>query len=149
MSRKNGEGFAVNATISCIKKMISVTGKKIRVKDNWGEGHYMASRGRRKHKGTDYICNPGQEIISPIKGIVIREAKPYAKSDYSGLLIKGKQIEIKMFYFKPRDGLKGMEIQKGEIIGIAQNIAEKYPGMIPHIHVEVVSIDPEIVTDYL
>ncbi len=133
--------------------MISPTGRGVRTKDNWGEGRYGASRGNRKHKGVDYICKPGQKVVSPINGIIIREAKPYAKSKYSGLLIAGEHIAIKMFYFEPLKipghEIMGKEIKKGDTIGIAQDISEKYPGMDPHIHLEIVSVDPAIFTEYL
>jgi hypothetical protein len=129
--------------------MISPTSLGVRDKDNWGEGRYGVSRGNRMHKGTDYICNPGQDIVTPISGKIIREAKPYAGSHYSGVLIKGEHISIKMFYFTPYDGFKGRVVKKGEAIGTAQDISEKYDRMTPHIHLEIITIDPEIVTNYL
>jgi murein DD-endopeptidase MepM/ murein hydrolase activator NlpD len=128
--------------------MISPTSRGIRDNDKWGSGRYGASRGDRKHKGTDYICRPGQEIKSPINGKIVRESKPYPGS-FSGLLIKGNHLTIKMFYFMPFDALIGERVQKGQLIGTAQDISKKYPGMIPHIHLEVISVDPELFTEYL
>ncbi len=129
--------------------MISPTGKGVRVKDVWGEGRYGVSRGDRKHKGADYTCRSGQEVVSPINGKIIREARPYAGSKYSGLLIEGEHMAIKMFYFEPYKYMAGMKVRKGEPVGIAQDISEKYSGMAPHIHLEIVSADPEIFTEYL
>ena len=128
--------------------MISPTGSCVRGLDKHGEGKYGAGRGNHLHKGADFICVPGQNIVSPIKGIIIREAKPYAKSDYSGLLIRGSDIEIKMFYLEINLKLIGSSIMIGDFVGIAQDISKKYPGMTPHIHLEIVSINPELFINF-
>ena len=129
--------------------MISPTGRnEIRQPDNHGQGYYGAKRGDRKHKGIDLVCSPGQVIFSPITGVVIREAKPYAGMEYSGLLIQGTNIEIKMFYFEPDPRFFGREstqhVQAGQPVGIAQKISDRYTGMTDHIHLQIESIDPEL-----
>lgn len=130
--------------------MISPTGKKARTRDKWGGGCYLAKRGNnRLHDGTDYICTPGQDIVSPIAGRIERIANPYANEKYSGLLIQGEWMAIKLFYFKPDKELIGKTIDKGQKIGIAQDISEKYPDMTPHIHLTIISINPEIFITYL
>ena len=128
--------------------MISCTGKPIRGTDPWGNGHYGASRGgSRKHLGSDFECEPGQHIVMPITGTVIRVANPYLNSDFSGLLIENRQITLKMFYFMPELKYIGQTLPKGHFIGIAQDISTRYEGMIPHIHVQVDSIDPGLLLD--
>ena len=130
--------------------MISPTGHGIRSFDRWGQGRYGASRdgGSRIHKGSDFICIPGQSIVSPINGVVVRERIPY--SDYvNGILFRGLQIKnsncmITMFYFEPLREVLKMGISKGQKIGTAQDISIKYPGMIPHIHLQIDSINPEL-----
>lgn len=129
--------------------MISPTGKGIRLTDSHGMGRYGASRGNRQHAGADYICTPGQTIVAPITGTVEREARPYAEGEYSGVLINGRHMQVKLFYLKLRDGIIGKSVSQGEIIGSAQNISKKYKGMIPHIHMEIISINPEILTEML
>ena len=126
--------------------MISPTGKGIRKPDKWGRGEYGQARGKKLHKGGDYICEPGQDVVSPIAGLIIRKARPYRKGKFSGLLIQGRHIAIKMFYFKPTKNIIGHYVHQGDIVGVAQDIAEKYPGMTPHIHVRIDSLDPEILT---
>jgi len=75
--------------------MINLTGKDIRYADAWGRGHYGASRdGGCRHWGVDYLCEPGQQIRAPVSGRIIREARPYAKSDYSGVLIQGETVAL-------------------------------------------------------
>lgn len=118
-----------------------------RLQDKWGSGAYGEGRGARPHRGTDYIVIPGASVYAPINGIMVREAKPYVSSLYSGCVIRGENMEIKMFYFLPKPELIGTRVKEGDVIGVAQDIAAKYPGMTPHIHLEISSINPEIFTD--
>ena len=130
--------------------MIYPTGHGIRRSDKWGRGEYGVTRGKKRHEGVDYIVyTPGQDIVAPIEGIIIRVARPYRKGKYSGVLIQGKHMSIKMFYFKLDRSLIGTSVKQGAKIGTAQDISEKYPGMIPHIHVRIVSLDPAVLTEML
>jgi len=129
--------------------MISPTGKEIREKDEWGSGRYGAPRGQNKlHDGTDFVCTPGQSILSPISGMMVREARPYSNSDYSGVLLHNDSIDIMLFYLIPDQNLIGKWIAKRSIIGVAQDISKKYPNMIPHIHLRVVKINPELLLNF-
>ena len=110
-----------------------------RGQDNHGSGQFNASRGNRSHQGLDIIATPGEMVKSPIKGILTREARPYANDPtYKGVVIKGtgdfEGLEIKMFYVV---GLKSGPVNQGETIGIAQDISQKYQGITNHIHLEV------------
>jgi len=125
--------------------IISPTAKGIRKIDAFGSGQYGALRGDRLHQGTDYECEPGQLVFSPIDGTIVREARPYPDGDYSGVLIQGKQVAVKLFYFLPDKKLIGKNVKAMDIIGRAQDISLRYgQGMTPHIHLEIVSIDPEL-----
>ena len=121
-------------------KLINPTGKGIR-NDSKGLGHHGAPRGHRKHDGVDFECIPGQGIFMPVDGILARESLPY-KDDlrWRGVYIFNPRIEIKMWYFVPN--LLGMELKAGTVIGIAQDIGEKYEGVTPHIHLRITRIDP-------
>jgi len=128
--------------------MISPTGKGIRDRDKWGSGAYESPRGHsRTHNGTDFICTPGQSIFSPISGLIIREARPYADSVYSGILIRNDNISIMMFYLIPDKTLIQTWAVKGKPIGIAQDISLKYPDMTPHIHLSVKRMNPALLLD--
>jgi len=129
--------------------VISPTGKKVRGHDHHGSGAYGALRGDRKHTGSDYVGVPGQSVVSPINGKIIRESRPYADGPWSGCVIEGKHMTIQMFYVKMNDGLIGKQVCQGEIIGRMQNIGQKYPGITPHVHLSIKSINPEIFTNYL
>ena len=121
--------------------------------DKGGRGHYGAPRTRKLangklqrylHKGTDYSCEPGQIIKSPMTGIIVRRAKPYVQGEYSGVLIVTKRVTLKMFYLDPFTNLIGKVVKIGDSIGIAQDISKKYPLVTPHIHVEITRCDPTI-----
>jgi murein DD-endopeptidase MepM/ murein hydrolase activator NlpD len=125
--------------------MISPTGEGIR-SDRAGDGHYGARRGAKTHKGVDYICIPEQPIKAPISGRIVREARPYATGDYSGVVIQNKHYAIKMFYLDPVRDLIGEDVEQGAVIGTAQDISKRYAGqgMTPHIHLEIDHVNPEI-----
>ena len=130
--------------------MISPTGKGIRQPDGWGSGYYGATRMKkgetRKHRGTDYVCIPGQVIVCPIDDAeVIRESIPYANEEYSGLILANDVITVQMFYLNPYPNIWRSKVKVGDGIGIAQDISEKYEGMTPHIHVSILSIDPDLI----
>lgn len=132
--------------------MISPTGKGIRVADKFGLGRYGAPRGPHRHRGADYVCEPGQDIISPIAGVFVREANPYAlpsKYNYRGLLIESPFMTLEIFYVYPIAELLGHSVKQGQVIGTAQDISRKYPGITPHVHLQIISIDPEIFTKML
>ena len=129
--------------------LLSPTGKSIRA-DPAGDGHYGSKRGDRIHLGTDFICTPGQTVHSPAKATVLRISYPY-KGDvnYSGIFLDAGWCYIKIFYFEPFVG-KGVELYRGQPMGIAQDISLKYPGqgMVPHVHLELsrFSNNPELYT---
>lgn len=127
-------------------KLISPTGKGIR-NDRMGFGHYGASRGKRIHQGTDFVCTPGQDVVCPIPaGKIVRTAKPYDDDDsYSGCVIQGSDIVVKLFYVHVWAHMIGQYVKQGDPVGQAQDISAKYGAeMIPHIHLAIVGLDPEI-----
>ena len=124
--------------------MLNPTGRKQRKRDNHGSGDYLASRGGRVHRGRDYRCDPGQVVIAPIGGRVVRKARPYAVGEYSGCVIRNYKMTIKMFYIDMYPCIIGRDVCQGDHLGRAQDISKKYSGMTPHIHLEIDHIDPEL-----
>lgn len=126
--------------------MISPTGKGIRGFDGHGTGRYGAPRDGRMHRGVDFICDSGQDIVCPIDNAkVIRESKPYKEDlSWSGIVLKNEVVVVQMFYFEPVKGIFGKAVKQGDLLGYAQDISLKYPGMIPHIHLRIVDIDPAL-----
>ena len=131
--------------------MISPTGHGIRYADKWGRGAYGATRdnGSRIHKGTDFIVSPiGQKVVAPTAGLVVRIKRPYANPVkgvmFSGILVRASDYEYTLFYLEPLTEIIRTRIEEGQIIGHAQDISKKYPEMIPHIHMQIDSINPEL-----
>ncbi len=120
--------------------MIDPTGKGIRGLDTWGSGAFGASRGKgKKHKGLDFGSEHLQDVLSPFAGRVTREAWPYKDDPF----LTGMEIETddgyiaKIFYVLPDPGVVGTRVESGEVIGTAQSLEHRYPGISPHVHVEV------------
>ena len=63
---------------------------------------------------------------------------------FSGLLIQASDYEYTLFYFEPIKEVLMTTIKEGQLIGIAQDISIKYPGIIPHVHMQFDSINPEL-----
>ena len=129
--------------------MISPTGQGIRHHDEHGFGLYGKPRLNNKiHKGADFICIPGQEIVAPAKGNVIRVKMPYGDPVkgvwFSGILVRSSDYEYTLFYFEPLKEILKTRIDEGQVIGHAQDISLKYPGIIPHVHMQFDSINPEL-----
>lgn len=125
--------------------MLNPTGGKIR-NDEAGAGHHGAPRGSRKHNGTDFECDLGQEVISPIDGTVERYSFPYVGDNtYKGLVIANERMSITMFYLQPTVP-EGTVVKAGEVVGHAQDISLKHGGTA-HIHLRVNSIDPMLLVD--
>lgn len=116
-----------------------ITDSPSRALDSWGSGQFGAGRGSHIHQGLDVITRPGQRILSPIDGDIVREAHPYAGDlRYRGAVIRGtgqwSGYEVKLFYV---DGFRSGAVLAGEEMGKAQDISVKYPGITNHVHVEV------------
>jgi len=112
-------------------------GEMIIRSDSMGDGHYLAPRGNRVHLGEDFVVIPGENILMPFDGKLIREARPYPDSELSGAVIQGKIYTLKVFYFEPFLHFNDT-IPCGTIIGKAQDIRIKWGSkMTPHIHVQV------------
>lgn len=111
--------------------------------DSQGDGHFGASRGRRRHNGIDIIVLPGSAVYCPIEGFMKRIAHPYPgrrNKKWLGCVIEGTGLyrgyEVKIFYMKPF--LIGEYVYPSDVIGKAQAISDKYSSaMIDHLHVEV------------
>jgi len=129
-------------------KLISPTGNSLRIMDHFGSGLYNAPRGNVKHNGVDFLCDPGQIILAPVDGVVLRIAYPYAKKHYTGVFLENESLSLKMFYFTPDKQIIGKKVSRGQRIGIAQDISKLYntatKKMLPHIHLQIESIDPTL-----
>ena len=123
--------------------MINPTGGPVR-RDPQGAGHYGASRGHRLHKGTDYVCTPGQDVVAPIDGLIKRKVWAYADDfQWVGLEIAGRRASVKLLYVEMSVEI-GDWVTAGAVVGKAQDISERYnPEMVPHVHIEITNLDFE------
>lgn len=136
--------------------MISPTGNGIRYHDEHGFGLYGKPRaGKDKHGidkihvGLDFIVHPiGQEVVAPSDGLVIRIKYPYSEPVngimFSGIFVRANDYEYTLFYFEPLKSILKTKIHEGQVIGHAQDVSIKYPGITPHVHLNFDSINPEL-----
>ncbi|MDA1044233.1 MAG: M23 family metallopeptidase [Verrucomicrobia bacterium] len=111
-----------------------------RGEDEWGRGAFGASRDDHPHRGVDIAVASGDAIFAPFDGRIVRNAIPYDDDDrFSGILLQGyaafSGYEMKIFYMQCT--MPFGHVRAGELIGQAQNIALRYPGITNHIHVEL------------
>jgi len=130
--------------------LVNPTGRKIR-NDSRGAGYYGVRRTKTvdghqieyRHDGTDYEAEVGQEVVMPFTALVEREAKPCV--GYSGVYLVGRRCKAKLFYVQPDPCLIGTTVNIGHRVGVAQDISRKYPGVTPHVHLRITSLDPELI----
>ena len=119
-----------------------VVGGAVRCRDGWGEGHFGAPRGARRHNGLDILAGPGAPVCSPIDALVVREACPYDDDAVlSGVLLRGEGthtgLELKLFYVQFDPALVGTHVRAGDPLGQVQDLQHRYPGIANHVHLEV------------
>jgi murein DD-endopeptidase MepM/ murein hydrolase activator NlpD len=125
--------------------------QRLRGLDTWGSGAFDAPRGERRHRGIDIVIEPGETVLCPLDGNIVRVAEPYDDEPrFNGLLLSGSgsysDLELKLFYL---DDFALGPIKTGAVMAMAQDIALRYPGITPHIHVELrVNGDLQNPTDY-
>lgn len=113
--------------------------------DAYGSGEYGANRGSRAHRGIDYACFVGAEILSPIEGKITKLGYAYADDlSYRYVEVVGDDsLHYRVFYVEPSVGVGDM-VTRETIIGKAQDISARYTenGMMEnHIHYEIFSYE--------
>lgn len=123
-----------------------------RVLDDWGHGHYGASRGGRPHNGQDFMCNPDVKIQTHIAGEITKYGFCYkpepGKTSYRYVEVTDKDgYRHRFFYCTLARSQVGQNVFVGDIIGYCQDISKRYRFeadskdnnryMINHVHYEV------------
>ena len=101
----------------------------------------------RRHKGLDVRTNKGDKVKSPVTGTVKRIGDPYGdgKNDIIWIDVKGGH-QVGLYYVTPKgsDGKPmvkpGDKIKAGQIVGIAQDIANYHnepTRMQNHLHLKI------------
>lgn len=118
------------------------TGHDLRGEDAYGAGFYGASRaaGARRHRGADYVAEPGEIVRAPITGIVQRIGFAYRGDEryrYVELADAQTGRDVRVLYVGPSVQL-GAVVAAGAPIGRAQDLSARYPrGITNHVHVEM------------
>jgi hypothetical protein len=107
------------------------TGHQIRGEDVYGVGAFGASRGGgvRRHRGADYVSEPGELVRAPISGVVRRIGFPYRGDEhyrYVELATQEETLTARVLYVGPSVQL-GAFVRAGDPIGRAQDLSVRYP----------------------
>lgn len=118
----------------------------VREADAWGEGHFGAGRGDRKHKGVDYLATPGERVACPVDGFIRRIGRCYGDTpEYKLVEINTGPAWVRVLYVDP-EVMPGDEVFAGDTLGYAQDIAARYSAtMSNHVHLEVRLINSVLV----
>lgn len=149
-ARAGGGDFVGGAVMSGIEyyfnemshKWANPTGGGVRGCDDYGCGSFGASRdsGARSHAGVDYIASSGQDVSAVQGGTVTRIGYPYG-DDLSLRYIEingGDGYVSRQLYVSPAQGIaRGTIVTAGQVIGNYQSLDARYPGITPHVHVEI------------
>lgn len=125
-----------------VADLANPTGHTLRGEDTYGSGAYGASRsgGRRRHRGADYVAEPGEIVHAPIGGEVTLTGLAYRNDDrYSFVELQDRESGrvARVLYVGPDVALGDM-VQVGDPIGRAQDLSMRYPrGITNHVHVEM------------
>lgn len=107
--------------------------------DKQGCGHWGASRGSRKHRGVDLVCDVGDYINSPVNGVVTKIGFPYGDSNKHHIRyieIENSEYKFRVFYVDPAVA-KGETVTTKTVIGVSQELGCFYNGITEHIHLEI------------
>lgn len=123
--------------VRALAKILPV--QRIRM-DPRGDGHFGSGRTGHTHQGVDLLVNEGDPVASPIDGRIVRYSYAYTDSaKWRNVVIQGEGIEVKIMYATLAPGLTvGDPVRRGQIVGKAQAISDRYggPPMLDHLHVE-------------
>lgn len=116
----------------------------IRTQDKWGAGHWLAPRdnGKRKHLGVDYVNNVGEAITAFEGGEVTKIGYPYRQDDDQKAHFRYCEVSApsgrvwRYFYCEVLVDV-GQCVEKGQVLGAAQDLSAVWEGMTQHCHVDI------------
>lgn len=121
--------------------LVNPTHSTIRGTDLWGSGNFGASRdgGRRVHHGTDYVATAGDPVRAPFAGTVTRIGYAY-RNERTLRFVQVRNpatSQTAMLLYVSPVVAEGDTVSAGETLGFAQSLAERYPFITNHVHVEL------------
>lgn len=107
--------------------------------DSQGDGHFGSPRGGRTHRGIDFDIPPGCELFAPVSGEVNKIGYAYGDDlRWRYIQIRDEQdLNWRIFYVKPDVSVGDNVMKDVDPIGVSDDISSRYPGMTPHIHLEI------------
>jgi murein DD-endopeptidase MepM/ murein hydrolase activator NlpD len=113
----------------------------VRGVDAFGSGRFGALRdaGKRRHLGVDYVAAPGASVLAPLSGKVTQIGFAYDGAEglrYIEIANPQTNFSVRVLYVAPSVA-EGDMVSAGEAIGVAQDLAVRYPGITNHVHVEL------------
>lgn len=113
----------------------------VRGHDEFGSGLFQARRdaGARKHHGVDFVAAPGALVRAPIAGVVTELGAVYrdtAKLRFVEVTNEVTKLTARVFYVSASVTM-GDHLAAGDVIGLAQSLQQRYPGITNHVHVEL------------
>ena len=116
------------------------TGAAPRGHDDFGDGQFGASRdgGTRQHEGVDYAAVADQPVAAPLSGYVTKIGYAYAGSTLQFVEITNPALgyAARAFYVRPEVEL-GQTVRLGQPIGRVESLQQRYPGIVDHVHLEI------------
>jgi murein DD-endopeptidase MepM/ murein hydrolase activator NlpD len=117
------------------------TGQAPRAHDDFGDGEFGAVRdgGARHHEGVDYAGTPGQAVTAPLSGYVTKIGWAYDDDHHLKFVeITNPALgyQTRVFYVEP-DVEVGDVVAVGQNIGVLDSLQARYPGIINHVHLEM------------
>lgn len=106
--------------------------------DRWGQGHFGAPRGDRKHEGVDYEMPVGSAVLALTAGRVTRTGYAYADDMSYRYVEVTDQHKYRLRYFYVAPTVKIADnVLPGDPLGRLQDLGRRYVGITPHVHFEV------------
>lgn len=111
---------------------------KLRQCDDFGCGHFGASRGLRKHIGVDILASDGDLVKAIAKGTVTKLGYPYGDDlSYRYVEVTASDgLKCRYFYVWPSVRL-GDSIAIGTVLGTCQDLTRRYAKISNHWHFEI------------
>ena len=121
-----------------------------RTTDKHGSGAWHAPRSYGKHRGIDLACLAGSTVLSATVGMVTKLGYMY-NDDLSYRYVEVRtplDYRVRYCYVEPSVEI-GDHVSVDQPIGVVQDIAARYEGITPHIHLGVKNfkgenINPEL-----
>jgi murein DD-endopeptidase MepM/ murein hydrolase activator NlpD len=109
--------------------------------DAFGSGDFGAIRdaGKRRHHGVDYVSEPGAAVLAPLSGKITRIGFAYSGHEelqYVEIVNPETNVTARVLYVSPSVA-EGDLVTAGVVLGAAQDLTGRYPGITNHVHVEM------------